>query len=256
MIVTIDAALGLAGKVAVVTEGTHGIGLATAAKLCDSGAHVVPTYYGSDFDVWRAEILLQDRPGSCMTARVHPDDEQTLDELLDRCFDRYGRIDDLVHVIEPWQVRAGPEAVGRAVDSLLVLSRRLAPFMNGGGRVVTSVCGPADDGARPDVGFDASSAAVARAVRDLAAETAPAGVTVNALAAPQLETGPHTSSRGIFNRPVGPVQAGKLTAPEAVADAAALLCTAEAGWITGQMITVDGGASLAPGGAIDPRQAA
>ena len=52
MIVPVNTRLGLDGKIALVTSGTHGLGLAIASKLCDNGAHVIITTSGDDVDLW------------------------------------------------------------------------------------------------------------------------------------------------------------------------------------------------------------
>ena len=124
--------------------------------------------------------------------------------------------------------------------------------MSDGGRIlaVTYATGSATGGLQPWVAMGAAKAAMEALVRYLAVAFAPRGITVNALSPAWTEdsvlnTLPVEAQdliRGWHQRGWTPM--GRLTTPADVGDAAALLLSVEAGFITGQILRVDGGASL------------
>src|SRR5688500_13006498 len=100
MIEPVNTRLGLEGKIALVTSGTHGLGLAIACKLCDSGAYVIITTSDGDVDIERAEVALAGRPGSASVAQLDIHDERSVRLLLDQVKEERGRLDIFVHHAE------------------------------------------------------------------------------------------------------------------------------------------------------------
>ena len=83
MIEPVNTRLGLDGKIALVTSGTHGLGLAIASKLCDNGAHVILTTSDDDVDLERAKTVLAGKPGSVTVTQMDIHDEHSVRLLLD-----------------------------------------------------------------------------------------------------------------------------------------------------------------------------
>ncbi len=81
-------------------------------------------------------------------------------------------------------------------------------------------------------------------MRYLAAELAGRGIAVNAVSTAKIDKGPDTPNPEMARMLASRTPAGRLTRPEDVANVVALLCTDEAAWIHGQVITVDGGLGL------------
>ena len=75
-------------------------------------------------------------------------------------------------------------------------------------------------------------------------ELAGGAVTVNAVSTAKIDKGGASASSPAASALAARTPAGRLTTPDDIADVVALLCTAEAGWIQGQVITADGGLSL------------
>ena len=136
--------------------------------------------------------------------------------------------------------------------AFLVGAREAAAMMPDGGRIVavTYATGSRTGGLQPWVAMGAAKAALEAAVRYLAVALAKRGITVNAVS-------PHWTEDSVLNTlpPEGQelirgwhqrgwTPMGRLCTPADVGDAVALLCSPQAGFITGQTLFVDGGASL------------
>jgi len=240
--------LGLAGRVAVVTGGTRGLGLAVARKLHASGCHVYVNYAHDDE---AAEKAVAELSGGTVTAlKGDVADPDVVAGLLADVAGRHGRLDILVHCAVSFHpTPTGAPALDAvhadlavAVNPLLAAAAPLASLMTGGtGRVVVV----SSIGARRVVPAYASlgvaKAALESLVRYLAAELAGKGIAVNAVSTSKMDEGrDDPAGRALAAR----TPAGRLTRPADVADAVALLCADEAAWIHGQVVTVDGGLTI------------
>ena len=134
-----------------------------------------------------------------------------------------------------------------AVSPLVQAASGLTELLNAGtGRVIAVSSSGARSVVPGYVSQGIGKAALESLVRYLAVELAPRGITVNAVSTGKLDKGPGAADDPLLRRLAERTPAGRLTVPEDVADAVALLCTPEAAWIHGQVLTVDGGRSLAP----------
>jgi enoyl-[acyl-carrier protein] reductase III len=240
--------LALDGRVALVTGGTRGVGLAVARKLAASGCRLLVNYAGDDEAAKQAMAEL-DRIGA--VASLLKGDVGQLDELRGMLAG-LDRLDILVHcAVAVHRTPATAVALGGfhrdlavAVNPLLYAAPSLATLMAGrAGRVVAV----SSIGARRAIAGYASlgmaKAALESLVRYLAVELAGQGIAVNAVATSKLDKGPQTRDPETARVLAARTPGGRLTTPADVADVVALLCTPEAGWIHGQVITVDGGLS-------------
>jgi 3-oxoacyl-[acyl-carrier protein] reductase len=110
----------------------------------------------------------------------------------------------------------------------------------GSGRIVAFT----SDAVHGEIAYGASKAALERIVVAAAAELGPLGITVNAINPGPTDTGwmsPEVRERFEAQTPLG-----RVGRPEDAAELAAFLCSRRAGWVTGQVITSDGGLSIAP----------
>lgn len=241
----------LDGRTAVVTGATRGLGLATARALCAAGCRVLVTYAHDEAAAQVALASLADLPGTAAAARADVNDAAAMTALMERTAEEFGHLDVFVHNVsslhpmtaaaaDPAGVRAD---LGTALDPLLHGAGVLAGLMKErGGRIVAC----SSLGARAVVphytSLGVAKAALESLVRYLAVELAPLGIAVNAVASAKLDTGrpPTAAEQRLARRS----PSGRLTRPEDVADVIALLCTDQARWIRGQVITADGGLSL------------
>ena len=246
--------LGLEGRAVIVTGGTRGLGLATARKLCASGCDVHLTYVQDEAAARAALDELRGLKGTATVVRGDITDPATLPELLARVTERHGRLDAFIHnaaTFHPMQTLdadlAGVRAdMAAALDPLLGGAPAIAEAMAGGpGRIVAISSTGAQATVPRYVSLGVAKAALESAVRYLAVELAGRGIAVNAVAASKLAKagGPPVDPK-VVQALLARIPAGRLTRPQDVADAVALLCTDEAAWIHGQVLTVDGGSGL------------
>ncbi|WP_327071969.1 SDR family oxidoreductase [Kitasatospora sp. NBC_01302] len=237
--------LGLKGRVAVVTGASRGLGLAAARKLCASGCDVLINYAHDDEAAAQAVESLSGLTGRAEAVKADVCAPGAVTGLLERAHERYGRVDVLVHNAAAWTpatlLAADPTVfhhdVRAALDPLLGAASALPELMSQGGRVVAVSSSGAHRVVPKYVSLGVAKAALEALVRYLAAELGRHGIVVNAVSTAKLDKG-----EGV----PGVLGGRRLTRPEQVADAIALLCTDEADWIRGQVLTVDGGWNLSP----------
>jgi 3-oxoacyl-[acyl-carrier protein] reductase len=243
------------GKVALVTGGSRGIGLASARRLVEEGARVCVTARGEDA---LAEAVAQlGGPGSAIGVAGHIADAGHRRTAVRRTLDAFGRLDVLVNntAVNPVygpMLDAEDAVVHKVFDvnvggSLGWLREAVAAWQGEHGGAVVNISAVA--ALRPAHGiglYGASKAAMVHVTAQLAQELAPR-VRVNAVAPALVRTS--FASRLYEGREAelaGDYALGRLGAAADVAAAVAYLASDDAAWVTGQTVAVDGG--LRPGG--------
>jgi len=246
----------LHGRVAVVTGASRGIGLATAQRLVDEGARVCIT-------ARRAEPLqtaLDGFPaGSAIAVAGRADDPAHREEVFERVAGEFGGIDILVN-------NAGINPVYGPLETLELDAARKVLDVNVVGTLawvqeavrsglgtsapgvvvnVSSVTGAVPS---PGIGwYGVSKAAVSHLTATLAVELGPR-IRVNAVAPAVVKT---TFARALYEGKEAEVAAdyplGRLGEPDDIAAAIAYLVSDDASWVTGQVLTLDGGLVIAGG---------
>ena len=245
----------LAGKVALVTGASRGIGRAIARKLASAGCDVGVNYYNSaeEAETLCAEIRAMGQRAHALQASVGIPD--SVDEMFTEFRKSFEHLDILVSnaasgVLKPalemtlkhWRWCLETNAL-----ALNLLAQRAVPLMPPGSRIIAmSSLGAVR--AMPDYGFiGASKAALESLVRTLAQELGARQIRVNTVSAGVVDT---DALRYFPNREqllAGFAQrapAGPVLTPEDVAGAVYLLCLPEAAMITGHTLVVDGGFSI------------
>lgn len=245
----------LSERVALVTGGTRGIGRGIAERFAAEGADVVVVARKADELEETAESL-REHGGRVRTVEGSVGDPGVCAHAVECCVDELGGLDVLVNNAGMNPVMAPMvELEDRTVDKVLAVNVQ-APMMlvrdawrsamaeRGG--VVLNVASVGGLRVAPFVGaYNVSKAALVHLTRQLALELAP-GVRVNALAPGLVKT---TLSRALLEADEDGIAAAhpmrRLGTPEDVAEAALFLCSDRSSWLTGEVITIDGGMSLA-----------
>ena len=246
----------LAGRSALVTGGTRGIGLAIAQELVDRGARVVVTARKPDELEAAVAQLDPEGTGRALSARGSADDEAHQAEAVALAVERFGRLDLLVPnaAVNPQYgplVDADLSAVRKvfevnvtAVLGWVQQAWRQSMRDAGGSILVVASVGGLRSGS-PIGAYNASKAAVIHLVRQLAAELGPV-VRVNAIAPAVVKT---RFAEALYEGREEQVAAAypmkRLGLPEDTAKAAAFLLSDDASWITGETLVVDGGVTVA-----------
>lgn len=247
----------LKGQTALVTGASRGIGLSIAQRLAAAGATVVITARKQE----GLDAALEQLPDSAIGVAGKADAPDHQDEVLNIIAERTGRLDILVNNagINPVY---GPMAeldlgVARKVFEVnvfaglswvqKVLAHAQLGFRDNGGRVVflSSVTGEV-----PSEGiglYGISKAAVSHLTRTLAVELGP-DVRVNAVSPAVVKT---DFAKALYEGKEDQVSADyplkRLGSPEDISGAVDFLVSPQSGWITGQVLTLDGGLTVAGG---------
>ncbi len=241
----------LKDKVAIVTGGGQGIGLAISRRLAAQGACVVIVQRNAEVGARAAGEL----GGTFIQADVS--NRAEVERMLAEVLERYGRVDVLVNnaavhaaaafaeeSAELWQRMFDVNVLGTVYPSQAVV-----PVMirQGGGRIVHISSKAGVVGEPGHAAYSASKGAVIALTRAMAVELAPHHITVNSVAPGPVLTGmlegviPSQAEREQLG---SEAPLGRLGAPEDIAGIAALLCSEDSDWITGQTFSVDGGFSV------------
>jgi enoyl-[acyl-carrier protein] reductase III len=244
--------LPLAGKIALITGGSRGIGRAIALKLAEAGCDVAIVYHNSHAEAETACRSMRDMGRTALAIQADVGDPLSVAEAATAFRATFERVDFLVSnaaigVLRPaleltlkhW--RRCLETNALALNSL---AQQVVPIMPKGGRMIAlSSLGALR--AIPQYAFiGASKAALESVARSLAQELGPRGISVNVVSAGIVDTDAlsHFPNREALlaefarRTPLGPT----LT-PADVANAVYLLCLPEAAMITGHTLVVDGG---------------
>jgi len=246
-----------AGKVAIVTGGSRGIGLAVAARLVAEGAKVCVT--ARKPDPLAAAVAELGGAGVAVGVAGRADDPEHRENAVRTALETFGQIDVLINNtgINPVYGPMSGTDVGAAakvfdVNVIAALSwteevRKLG-LGDRDGAAIVNVASVAGLRPAPGIGvYGASKAALIHVTAQLALELAPR-IRVNAVAPAVVKT---RFAVALYEGREAEVSAGyplgRLGVPEDVAAAVAFLASDDASWITGQTLTLDGGSGLLGG---------
>ena len=245
-----------AGKVALVTGGSRGIGRACVLKFAQLGADVVVNYSRNAGNAEATAREAEALGARALALQADMGDREAIIGLFARVREEFGRLDVLVN-----SAARGLERPRGAVDSLpkhlkhtmdvnlfgpWFCAQEAVKLMSEGGAIVNLLSPGSERYLQRYAPVAVSKGALASLTTYLAVELAPRGIRVNGVAAGLVDgsDGIRMLSKEMLERYRQTAPAGRLVRTEEVAEAIAFLCSDAASMIVGHVLLVDGGYSL------------
>ena len=251
------------GKFALITGASRGIGKGIALKLAQNGSNVAINYLVNEAAAKRTLAQVREKGGDGFIIQADVSQPADIRRLFSTVQAEFGKLDIFVSnarpeaaaffyppleiTLEQWD-----SALDSQAKAFLLGAGEAAKLMADGGRILalTYATGGRTGGLQPWVAMGAAKAALEALVRYFAVALAKRGITVNAISPGWTEDSVLNSLPEVVQtlqrnwHGGGWTPMGRLGTPADIGNVAALLCSPEASWITGQVIYADGGASL------------
>ena len=240
------------GKVALVTGGSRGIGKAIALELAKGGATVVINYNGSRDKAMDLKQEIEGRGGRAEIYQCNVSDFAKCEELVHGIVKQYGSLDILVNnagiTKDGLLMKMSEEDFDKVVDvnlkgafnTIRFASRQMLKQKSGRIINLSSVVGVAGNAGQAN--YASSKAGIIGLTKAAAKELASRGITVNAIAPGFIETDMTDAlPEKVKEATVSQIPLGRFGRPQDVARLATFLASEASGYITGQVIHVDGG---------------
>ncbi len=249
--------LGLEGKTGLITGSSRGLGKAIALRFAEEGCDIAVNYVneeGRDNATEAAQVAEQitalGRQAICVQADVT--DLSGVEAMVSKIIEAFGKLDILVNnagiirdktlqklAKEDWDAVIAVNLTGAFHCASAVIGhmreRRYGRIIS-----ISSVIGQM--GNIGQTNYAASKAGLIGFTKSLAREVARRGITVNAIAPGFIDTGmTQTIPEDIIEQIVATIPMGQMGQPEDIANAALFLASAEASYITGHVLSVNGG---------------
>jgi 3-oxoacyl-[acyl-carrier protein] reductase len=240
-------------RVVVVTGGSRGIGRSVALKFAEEKAKIIIVHFDPDENAARETVdLLERRDSKAEAHKVDVSSGQQVEELFKEILSRYGRVDVLVNNAgiakdglllrmseNDWDTVLDVNLKGvfnctKAVLRSMIRQRR--------GAVVSIASVAGQIGNAGQANYAASKAGIMGFTKTIAREVASRGITVNAVAPGFINTEMTAAlPEKMIESYLQQIPLGRLGRAEDVAETVYWLCSSSAGYITGQVIHVNGG---------------
>ena len=245
----------LTDKIALVTGASRGIGRAVAKKLAELGAYVYVNYLGSEAAAQETVAEIIQNGGRAETLQCNVADFAACGEMIASVIKKSGRLDILVNnagiTKDGLLMKMSEEDYDQVMDinlkgtfhtirhaSRYLLKQRSGKIIN-----MTSVSGILGNAGQSN--YSASKAGVIGLTKSAARELASRGICVNAVA-PGYVTTDMTSvlSDQVKAQMLSQIPLGRAASPEEIANVVLFLASEQSAYMTGQVLSVDGGMSM------------
>jgi 3-oxoacyl-[acyl-carrier protein] reductase len=244
----------LAGKVAVVTGASKGIGASIAQALGAEGASVVINYASSPADGERVAKAIVAVGGKAVAVQANLSKPEEIERLIVKSKERFGRLDILVNnagiyefmPLENVTAENFHKQFNLNVLGLLLASQTAAKQFDGSGGSIINISSIVSTLAVPEAAvYSGTKGAVDAITRSLAAELGPRRIRVNAIRPGMVET-EGVRSAGIAESDMrkqveAQTPLRRIGQPRDIAGAAVFLASDDSSWITGETFVVSGG---------------
>lgn len=249
----------LAGKVALVTGGSRGIGRAVAIAFAREGARVALTYKDREKDAAQVVQLLEQQGIVALALKLEAGSRNNMQHILSEVTSRWGKLDILVNNAGYLQQKPYDEitdddwnyTIDVNLKSVFLSSQLAAPIFkrqkSGNIINVTSVGGQTGGTQAPH--YAAAKAAVISLTKSFARLLSPFHVQVNAISPGYIRTDMYRDIRTRVSEETiySQIPLGRIGEPEEVAAAALYLASPESSYVTGHVLNVNGGLFLGSG---------
>ena len=239
----------LAGKIALVTGGSRGIGAAIVRRLSSDGATVAFTYSASGDKAKTIVTDIETGGGKALAIKADSADPKAVQTAVEQTISTFGGIDILVNnagilllnPVEDFPLEDFDRMFAVNVRAVFAGTQAAARHMKAGGRIITIGSIVAERSGFPTSSvYSMTKGAVAAMTRGLARDLGPRGITVN-----NIQPGPTATDMNAneaSHEMLKQLMAlGRIGEDKEIASFAAYLASPEASFITGASLTIDGG---------------
>lgn len=247
--------MSLKNKTAIVTGGSRGIGRAVSIQLARQGANVVVNYSGSQKAAEETAALCRSLGAESIAVQADVSRPKQCAALFDKAVDKFGSVDILVNnagiTKDALIIRMSESDFDEVIDTNLkgaFLCMKLAArimMKQRSGRIINMSSVVGLRGNAGQLNYSASKAGLVGMTKSLARELAGRGVTVNAIAPGLIETDMTEKLPAAARQEmIKSIPLGRIGSPDDVAAAVIFLAGEGGSYITGQVLSVDGGMAI------------